>query len=256
MKKLLIRILGSIFILAALFVMFIPTWIQIDGISRRDMRDMRAEMLADVSRAEEVVLRYIGNDDYKESLQDCDLPSTKSAVKKRIKETETLLKETVNEDISLQELLNLSLKLPGYITDCENLTEFPYLPQIIEDTAEFEDTIDSLSDIKMVFYVIGAAFIILILLGVASAITHSLHHARFVKYIFLALLVIVVLGFTVGASLLSDFMIDTFEMPEQAEDMTAQVTVMPYVALILAFVPVILDIIFERNLEGRNKSGF
>ena len=201
MKKYLIRVAGAVCILASVAMMFLTSWVKLDGVKRSDMRDLRNGFLDDLAIAEEKMLYYIENDSIKDDLRDNGLPTTPSKVKGRFKETKQLLEELLNTDVSFNEVLWVAKEMPSYMEDTEALLEIPYMAEELiqtsgndefEITAEsMEQTLDETEDFKIIFIAVVGVFILLIALAVASAVTHMLNKVRWIKYIFLFLLVII-----------------------------------------------------------------
>jgi hypothetical protein len=60
-------------------------------------------------------------------------------------------------------------------------------------------------------------------------------------------LTILVVGFCVAAPLVSDLIVDSAVNIPALEDLVLTITVTPFISVVLAIVPVVLDIIFERK---------
>lgn len=261
MKKYIIRTIGALCILAAVAMMFLTSWVQIDGVKRGDMRDLRNGFLDDLAIAEEKMLYDIEIDSVKDDLRDNGLPTTPSKVKGRFKETKQLLEELLNTDVSFNEVLWVAKEMPGYMEDTEALLEIPYIAEDLiqtsgndefEITAEsMEQTLDETEDFKIIFIAVVGVFILLIALAVASAVTHMLNKVRWIKYIFLFLLVAMVVGVCVGVPMASELIHNESEfIPSVFEDLSLRATIMPYLTAALMLVPVVLDIIFERKKKA------
>lgn len=257
MKKILIRIVGSLCILASLAVLFLVPSVKLEDVSRKDLRTYRKTLTGDLELVQETLLYtlsdYLSKDDLQDDLQDCDLPSSKTQIKNRFSETKNLLTKLLDEEISLKELMDLSMKAPRYIDDTENLLETNYAAELIFETSEIvyiedvEDVIEVADDLKMLFWGILIFFFSVIAFGVVAAVTHSLPWLRFIKYFFLFMLVLTVVIISVGVPLLNELIQDEFTLAEELEDMTLAASILPYTAILLAIVPVVLDIIFERK---------
>ena len=72
MKKLLIRLAGSVCILAAVATIILTTWVQIGNVSRKDMRSLRKELSAHLEIAESNLTEAITYEEYKDDLKDND----------------------------------------------------------------------------------------------------------------------------------------------------------------------------------------
>lgn len=255
MKKLLIRLAGALFILASLAALILPTCIKVEEVSKKDFRECREEVTADLQTIENRLVAGLewNNSPLKDDLKDNDLPSTKSSIKKRMKDAESLAKELVNPELSLKEVLSITGKAPKYIKDTENFLDTTYCADYVFEVSELmayehiEDAVDGISSLRGVFVVITAFFVIFAALGVASAVTHCFNKVRYLKYIFLVFLILIVVGMSVAVPALNDVLQDEVELERRFQDMTLRVTVMPYISVALMIIPVVLDIIFERK---------
>ena len=279
MKKYLIRIIGALCILGAITLLFLSPFMEITGIKRADLRDFRedAEALLDgVSQTMQDRVAY--DEDFEEDLKDNDFPYKKSEIKKRFKEVEELATELLNNKISIHELLVISVKAPGIVKDFGNLLNTDggdyVINAIVEsgmeqvreenpdayfddsDITEYkktirgdaEDAVALLSALSIAFIGLAVVLALIVLLAVISAVTHVCNKKRGMKYIVLAIVLILVVGGTVAGPLVSNLV----DLNEPFTDAGLQMAIMPYVALALMFVPVILDIIFERKNKNTN----
>ena len=139
MKKYIIRIIGALCIIGAVAAMFLLSWFKIDGIKRSDLRNLRDDTCG--------VIKYVGDsfvekvsvdDNFSEELKDNDLPSSRSAVKKQFREIGDLLEGLLDENISLQEVLTLSIKAPGIIEDAENLVDSSVGASLISVVTDYQ----------------------------------------------------------------------------------------------------------------------
>ena len=254
MKKILIRILGALFLLGAVFIMFATPWLQINDIKKKDLREFRELINAELDMTQETLTEMVEYDeDYEYDLKDNDLPSQKGAIKRRIKDVRSLMESLLDAKISLQDVTLLSFKAPGLIEDTDNFLATEYAAEVIFEQSELvvaedvEDPLDSVGDFAMVFYLVGACVVLLVVLGVVSAVCHCLNKARFIKYIYIAFMVLLVVGLCVALPMISDIIQNEGTLTEGAEDVTIGITAMPFIAVVLTFVPVVLDIIFERK---------
>lgn len=255
MKKIIIRLVGALCILAAVAMMFLTTWVQIEDVKRQDMRQLRTQLTDDLAVAEETMLAC--RESYKEDLKEYGLPTTSGKIKSRFRDTEALIKELVNTDISFHEVLWITKEVPTYIKDTEALLELPELAEMLirtDKSAEFmidvesvEETIEAVADFKAIFVIVFYFFVLLIALAVVSAVTHMLNKGRWVKYIFLVLLAAIVAGVCVGIPVVSEMILSEVYLTSALEGMSLRVTIMPYLTVALMLIPVVLDIIFERK---------
>ena len=258
-KTIIVRLVCAICIVLSLLLTFLPTWIKIDGVSRKDLRTMRLETLNDLDLVKDALLSSYNSydissyssDSLEEDLDDCDLPSTKGAIKKRFRETEALVKELYNEDISLKELCKLSYEIPKYINDTENLLETDICLDLIDEASEniaaedIENTVDSVIYLKPVFYFIIGLFILIILIAVASVVTELIGKLKFFKYIFCGLLLGLSLGLYIGVPVASEIVSDVALLPDYMDGMYLTVTIMPIIATLISLVPIIVDIVLS-----------
>lgn len=81
MKKIIMRIIGAVCILASLVVMLVPSWITIDNVSRSDFREFRTDTLDDLENIKNEFMGYYEyNEEIKEELENNDLPYTKGKI--------------------------------------------------------------------------------------------------------------------------------------------------------------------------------
>lgn len=255
MKKYMIRFVGALCILAAVAVMFLTSWVQIKDVKRQDLRQLRTQLTEDLAVSEETMLSY--REFYKEDLKEYGLPTTSGRVKSYYRKTESLIKELVDTEVSFNEVLWIAKEMPGYITDTEALLEIPELAEKLirtDESAEYiidvesmEETVEAVAPFKAIFIVVVGLFVTVIALACLAAITHMLNKGRWVKYIFLVLLAAAVVGICVGVPVVSETVLSEVYLMSALENMSLRVTIMPYLSLALAFVPVVLDIIFERK---------
>ena len=278
MKKYIIRIIGALCILGAITMLFLTPFMEITGVKRSDLREFREDteaLLEDVS--ETIQNRVSYDEDFEDDLKDNDFPYKKSAIKKRFKEVEDLAAELLNNKISIHELLVISAKAPGIVKDVGNLLNTDGAVYVIEaitqnameqvqeenpdayfdddDIREYkknlqadaEDAVAVLGALSIAFIGLVVVLALIVLLAVISAVTHVCNKKRGLKYIVLVIMLILVVGGTVAGPLVSNMV----ELQEPFDDAGLKMAFLPYVALALMFVPVVLDIIFER----KNKKG-
>ncbi len=275
MKKILIRLVGSLCILAALAVMFFPTLVRIDGVKAKHMVAARNMVLDDLGYRYSRLMSYYefcektDDDGLKDDLKANDLPSRKSEIEECFSQACSLLKELINKDISLVEIARISIEAPKYIEQTNNLLTtdrcinilFGPMTELLPGPAEesinlVQDVVDVAHDYKPAFTIALTFIIFMLAFGFACAVTHMLNRPRFLKYIFFLFLLTFVVGITITVPMISDAVLDGLPtVPTEAEDLRAQVTAMPYFALFLAMVPIVLDIIFERKKKVKKNEG-
>ena len=260
MKKIIMRIIGAVCILTSLIVMFFPSWITIDNVSRSDFREFRADTLDDLENVKNKFMGYYEyNEEIKEELENNDLPYTKGKIKKRFNQSKELLKQLMDKDIKLKEVIWLSLEAPKLIKDTENLLETPICATLIFSNSknvsynEAEDVIDAVADYKFAFWLIFAFFVVLIALGLTAAATQIINKLKFFKFIFFGVLVLFVVAVCVISPIVSNIMADSLNLPQSMSDISLKVTVMPFVTIALSIVPIVLDIIIFAEAKKTKK---
>lgn len=275
-KKYLIRIIGSLCILGSAALMFLPGWLRVDDVKRRDLRDLRSDVKGVCSLTEERFVAQLEDEDFKDELKDYDLPYTRPKIKSRFGEISALSEELLNESVSLKELLILSVKMPGITKDVNNLLDSDCSDVLYETSAQYflyfgsqatgdkyaqkdisyvanqvedniQDVTDVLSDNTYVFVLLAIVLILIAVLAVASAATHICNKFRWIKYAFLFTLVVLVVGTCVALSFAGDTISESVRNVPALVDMSLVITFTPFLAVALAIVPVVLDIIFERK---------
>lgn len=254
MKKILIRIIGALCIVASLYVLFMTTWVNVDGIKRSDMRKIKEQITTELDAIHnELKTGIIVNENLKDELKDYKLPYTSGQLKRTFKDTESFLQETVNDEISFKELFLLSAKLPGFVKDTEAMLEANLVSNLVFETSEYyyaedlEEVVDAVADYTYIFYIVIGVMAIIILLGVISAVTHVMNKRRFVKYFYIVIVLALVCGICILMPMAMNSVKDTMELSGVVEDIELKATLMPYVTLLLVAVPVVLDIIFEKK---------
>ena len=281
-KKYLIRIVGALCILGVLALMIMPSWIKLDGISRRDMRDTRTDILGITERVRVAYLDYAdASDDNEEHLEDYDLPTTRGKIKSRFNDIDDLAKELLDDQISLKEVFMLSVKAPGLMKDANNFLESDLSPlacnyiasyilmdgsKAVYDTYEDEvyehidkeaaylqeeatNIMDTVEDYSLLAYIPAVVLILIAILFVASAATHICNKGRWLKYLALVILVAMVVGSCVALPMASE-MISDMAVDTPLSDLTLKITVFPFLALALMIAPIVLDIIFEKKKKN------
>ena len=280
-KKYLIRAVGALCILGSLALIFLTGFISLDGIKSRHWRELRSDTQNMCEAVEKRFLFELEDSElFEDELDDCDLPHTRSKLKGRFKEIDNMTDIVLSDRIALKDVLVLSIKAPelvenvegimdssiisdaffssiaGYVVEKQSLQGIidcdPYDRSIINATAEMyledsEESVEMISELSFVFVLLTAALLMFIALGVISATTHMFNKVRWIKYLYLAFLTILVVGFCVAAPLVSDLIVDSAVNMPALEDLVLTITVTPFISVVLAIVPVVLDIIFERK---------
>ena len=285
MKKYLIRSVGALCILCAAAVMFMSSWVQIEGVQRRDLRDMRDDLQGVYTAVSDTFTQQVeDNKDFKEELKDYDLPYTRSKIKAQFSTLEELTDALLDREISYQDLLMLSVKAPGLIKLASNLADSRCFEVFSSAAAEYilfegsqaitnvnsveernaalqsgadqieemtQDTVDALSEMSALFVLLTVLLILILVLAVASAATHICNKARWLKYIFLVILVVMVVGSCVALPMVSDLIADSMDAASPLAELSLTISVMPFVSVALMIVPIILDIIYEHKKEKK-----
>lgn len=280
-KKYLIRAVGALCILGSLALIFLTGFISLDGIKSRHWRELRSDtqnMCKAVEKRFLFDLKY--SELFEDELDDCDLPHTRSKLKSRFREIDDMTDIVLSDRIALKDVLVLSIKAPELVENIEGIMDSsiisdaffssvagyvvekqsrqgiidcdPYDRDIINATAEMyledsEESVEMISELSFVFVLLTAALLMFIALGIISATTHMFNKVRWIKYLYLAFLTILVVGFCVAAPLVSDLIVDSAVNMPALEDLVLTITVTPFISVVLAIVPVVLDIIFERK---------
>lgn len=280
-KKYLIRIIGALCILGSLALIFMTSMLEIDGVKTKDWRKFSEDTEKVCKTVEDDFLTNLEHSElFEDELDDCDLPHTRSKLKSLFKEVYAVTDTITAKEYALKDVLVLSWKAPKLIDSIEGITDSrmvsnvffvsiashvvyeqskagiidcsPYDSEVIANTAEMymdtsEDTIEMISELSPVFLALTAALVFFVILGLVSAIAHMFNKGRWVKYLFLVLLICLVVGFTIAAPLVSEMITDSMMNTSNLKDLVLQMTFTPYLAVALAIVPVVLDIIFERK---------
>ena len=279
-KKYLIRIIGALCILGAMAVLFMPGSIRLDGIKRRDLRIIRNDLRGQYAAGIDNTILFANQDESQDELRDCGFPHTKAKLKARSKEVTGMIDELLDGSVSMKELLIASCKAPGFLEEMQNLLESDYCSSVFFHGASYyaltegsqanyrpgehvesskvtkhaekfekitQDAIDEASEYTFVFSLLAGFLILLIVLAAASAATHICNKGRWLKYVLLAILVILVIGLCVALPVVSDILAEQTDMAMALEDLTLEITAAPFIAVALLLVPMVLDIIFERK---------
>ena len=256
MKKILIRIVGSLCIIASTYTLFMTNWVQIDGIRRKDMREIKTQITTELDTIGGFLDTAINrNENLKDELRDYDLPYTSGQLKRCFRETEKFLLETVDEDISFKEVFVATTKLPQYIKDTESVLDSDLMSYVIFENSNYfyaedmENVIDEVAEYTYILYIVAGVFVFIALLGLASAVMHMMDKRRFVKYFYIAIVLVLVCGICIALPIGLNYVKDGIDLPEMMEDVELKATFMPYVTLLLAIAPMVLDIIFEKKKQ-------
>lgn len=257
MKKTIFRILGVVCILGALATTLFPSWVQMDGIKTKDLREVRNVTIEDLEGVEDYIIEEI--DTYKEEFKDNDLPSTKGGIKKEFKETKTILENLMDKNISLEEIFSLAIKAPSFIKNTENFLNVrkSYLSLIFDQSkitykSNVEDFLETISEYVFIIWIVISAFVVLFCLATAAVITQSINKMKFFKYIFFGYLLVLVVGICVAIPLISENVISALDLSKVFEDISLKITAMPFIALVLASAPIVFDLIFNRKSKKSN----
>lgn len=271
MKKVITRIVGSICILLAAVLMFFPGNIQLDGVSRRDLREVRNSVTDDIESTRDYFLKkyaeseYSANNNLKEELKDVGLPSTKTRLKTRFNKLGYLSKELFDQSISFKELTVYSLEAPELITDAEKLLESDLCVKLFIDSPAkinaktielLEDTVFEVSDYKYIFYGVPALFILLFILTVLAVISQSTNRIKPFKYVFTLLIIAITVALYLLIPLVSQYLPEALEFIKYKDitEATLKVTIVPILACVLSLVPVFLDIFApEKQKKSKKK---
>lgn len=279
MKKYLIRIIGALCILGVAALMLLPAWLELDGVRSRDLRDVREDVTGIVDLLSSEFVSNLDNEDFKDDLKDNDLPYTRSKIRTQFKEISELADDLLDSTVSVKELMVVCAKAPGIVQDLENVLEMDYADGIFEIAAEYaltmgnqpmagatwadivyaaetmqdqtEDMVDMAGDLGLICYGLVGLLGLILVLGVVSAVTHVCNKLRWLKYIFLVLLVALVAGSIVALPVANELIAEAMTATPALEDMTLKLQAAPILAVALMFIPIVLDIIFERKTKTK-----
>lgn len=255
--KIFARIMSAICIVAAVAVFFFLPVANIDGIKGKDFREMRITLTGDLKKIQAELEDSWLN--VHEDLDDNDLPDSKSAIKSRFKETETLLKNTLDEEISFFELFTFSAKAPRYLKETALLLETTVVADLIFETSDYvyledvEDVVDTVDGVEIVFALVIVFFGALGLFSLATLVLHLINKINAFKIVFFVLIALLVAGLCVAFPMITNAVDDMAGLPERLEDIALQITVFPFLAAVLALVPVILDIVLFAKRRKEKK---
>ena len=260
MKKIIMRIIGSLCLLASFAILFFPACMQIGGVARKDLREYRKNLLNDLEQTQVFLLANSTLNAFEDDLEDNNLPHKKSDIQERFEETEEILKELLDEDVSLRELFILSLAAPKYLKDTENLLETDVCAEVLCENSKYadfdllQDVVDTVHDFSILFYVVLGVIIFLMVLVVASAVTHVLNRVRFLKYIYIGFVILLTACLIFLLPILSETIQSEMNLAKTAEDLSLVATMMPTLAIVPTLVPIMLDMIFEGKKKKPEES--
>lgn len=253
MMKVLVRIIGAGCLVAAVFIAFTAAWLQLDNVTSSDLRTAKKSTLQDMEMVKIGFLAaYDLDPNIKAELENANLPDTKTSIKRRFSETESLLDKWFSGDISLAMVYELCGEAPRYLEDTSSLlnsnipdTVFGFsknfttlgMDEVIDEAIMYDEIFDWAKIILLVF--IG--------LGALAAFTQLFRPTQFVKYFFIVLLGGMAIASYVIVPSLSDEISGILFLNKDLENLGLTVTMSPLFAFVLSLVPVVLDIIFERN---------
>lgn len=260
MKKILIRLVGTVCILASVLTMFFTTWIQIDGVRTKVFRETRESIYSDLDHLTSQLSLSIdaGSIKIKEDLKDNDLPHTKSGIKKRITKIRGILGDLIDDKLGLGEILTISLNAPQYIVDTTNMLYTDYVRYKVSGVATtisldgLEDFTGALTEYSWCFTAVSILFFSVILLGLAAAVFNLIDKANALKYIYFGVLILLVAGLAVALPHISEIIASTIMLPEDWEDISFKLTVMPFLTAILALAPCVISTQLHVKNKRRN----
>lgn len=257
MKKIIIRIIGALCIFGALAILFCSPWVRLKNVSNRELRNIRQELTGDIALVRDKVTEQLADPKFRDELRDHGLPGTKAGVKKGAREVSALIEELLNDRVSFGELVQVSAKAPGYIRDVENLLDTRNCGEAVFEASEYvyyddaEELIDTVSDYVFLLYIVTGFFVLVGLFGCAGAITHCFGKVKWLKYSFLGILAVLVVGVAIAVHFASGLIPDMFELPKEFQKLSLQITPFPLFALVLGVMPVVLEAVFDREKPVR-----
>ena len=288
MKKILIRIIGALCILGAAAVMFFPSWFTVEDVSKKDFRAVRNDVSGIIDKASDSFIRSIDtSEQFRNELEDNDLPDTRRKIRARFREIEEMTTELLDAQVSMREITKMAFMMPGLLKDTENLLASSVSDSFFSIAANYavyegeeqdpnadaayvsnratemknmaEDLVDSLAGVSAFSIVFGILIIFFLLLGVVSAVMHVFNKCRWLKHVFLEILIFLVAVSCILIPIVSGTLSDALDAMPKFQDASLYISLTPFVAVALALVPIVLDIIFEgkkartKTKEGENK---
>ncbi len=262
-KTIIVRIVGVVCIVAALLVLMLPTSLKMDGVKSKAIKEMSRETEADLNAMQSRMLMKAY--EYEDELEDNDLPTTQSGIKRMFKNAKSVVKGIVKSEYSLYGVYEVMGKLPKYVEDFGNLADLndAQLSYIIGENeymrkADIEDIDDVDNELGLVANVVRGLFIAIAVLCVLAAISCAIGRLSAFKYLYFVVMCAVVglVGSLVVVS--SGGLTDAFTLPENFEDAMLNITAAPFVAVALSFVPIVLDLIFKNKkhqIKGEKENG-
>jgi hypothetical protein len=262
-KTIIVRIVGVVCIVAALLVLMLPTSLKMDGVKSKAIKEMSRETEADLDAMQSRMLMKAY--EYEDELEDNDLPTTQSGIKRMFKNAKSVVKGIVKSEYSLYGVYEVMGKLPKYVEDFGNLADLndAQLSYIIGENeymrkADIEDIDDVDNELELVANVVRGLFIAIAVLCVLAAISCAIGRLSAFKHLYFVVICAVV-GLVGGLVVVtSGGLTDVFTLPENFEDAMLNITATPFVAVALSFVPIVLDLIFKNKkhqIKGEKENG-
>lgn len=255
MKENILKIVSAVCIIVSLILLFLPASVELGGIKKSELRQYRKDTITDLDSVKEHVIGLYSNDLFVEDMEDNDLPRTKGSAKKKFRETEKILNSMLDGKISVLDIVALSAKAPRYIKDTENLLEAEFGINIISYSEnmsyiELTDIIDSVTGYKFLFLIVAGFFIIFALFGILAAVLPIFNKLNILKWLYLAILILIVAAICVIMFLISPNLTDMFNLVGDMRDMTLKVGILPFVSIVLTIGSIVLDIVVKRTKKG------
>lgn len=254
LKTVIIRAIGALCIIAALLLLVLPVSVRIDGVKSKAFKEMRNESEEDFDKMCYRMIAMLDQKGFEEELEDNDLPSTRSSIKKMFKNASSVVNGMITDEFSMYALFEVMGGLTKYVEEFGKLADIKsnYLNTIVEDNGymklrDFEDIDDADDEIKLVATVVRVFFIVLAVICLAAVISRMFGRLAFFKYLFF-ILVCLIVGLLIGVTIVaSSGLVDAFHLPEAFDDITVKMTAAPFIAMALALVPIVLDLIFKNK---------
>ena len=252
MKNVILKITSALCVIISVILFFFTSTVVFSNIRGSEVRAFRKEILANIDNVKDDVVERYEYDRFVEEMEDNELPETKGAAKRRIREVRNTFETLLDGKISIMDIVNFSSKAPGLIIDTENLLETDFAKAVLKNAGpdayeEVSDTMDYISDITFPFEAIIAFFAILALLGIVSAVLSVFNKASVVKWIYFIILTLVVVAISIGVSLISPELPYMLNLTGDMEDMIITTTASPYLSVVFALASVILGIVIKKK---------
>lgn len=239
-------------ICVTLLLMMSPAWISIENVKAKHLRNKRKDIIFALANTEEYMLDELW--ELEEYLDDCDLPHTRSSIKRTFTSLENNLCNLLSKKISLGDLFKLSRYAPKLAVLSENFLALApdIAEEIIEssgdkiDYEDIENVTDALSEKLYIFKLLTAVFIILFIVAATSIITTAINKLTFFKYIFFALVFAFAVSF-IAVSVISANIFAEIDLPKGFEELTLGFTFAPIAAVITALGSLLVPIFFKNK---------